>query len=601
MKNKKQNLIKQFNLPKYIKGKSFADASKAIESKFEGLNDKAAKDTKQALMQRLADMQEYVKEQQAPSQEQYVNPMQTQMAMGGFDPTSMLIEKGIQTAQGLTTGAIDAFGKTNIDTSGNQQYQKEKVDFAGAGMNMLSGDPSAGMQLLGNIVGVGKANKDIIQANKNFEVGSAMKNINSFGMGGSTECGGPGQPPCKQRLTSAPKEIQGQVDQKALDHLNKESGVGFDMETARRLFYTPEYDDPKVPEINYGKYKDVGYFDASLTGNGLQVSPTSKNPQNARGFRQQMDYIKGLNKDIDFNDTQYTDFQNRKAMGGFQNDKDPRFLDLNVNQTNPEGIIRIEPTESIGNSFELRNGNMNIDNTKSSDSKLNKADLSGIADFGKSALRYAPALMNAFQLANMEKPEVETRQKMNSKYNPQLVDEERIQRSIAANQGNTSRSLQNVANGSKGFVAANMLGSDINTSKAIGQSAVAAQAQNNAQLQYGQQFDRQADQFNISQNNLEQDLTDRNKGVYDTNKSTLLSQIGNDLGAIGKEELFKQYPVMMGKNYKWNGEYFVNDKGDKKTKEEAAAIEAKGNQSSMGGYQSTFNDHMNMLMNPKKK
>lgn len=59
-----KDLYKQFNLPSYIKNKSFADASKLIENKFKDRNDKTSLNTKGELMQRLADAQEYLKMQQ---------------------------------------------------------------------------------------------------------------------------------------------------------------------------------------------------------------------------------------------------------------------------------------------------------------------------------------------------------------------------------------------------------------------------------------------------------------------------------------------------------------------------------------------------------
>ena len=60
-----KEITQKFNLPKYIHGKSFAEASKIIESKFKGRTDKEAMDTKEDLMSRLRDAQEYVKEVQA--------------------------------------------------------------------------------------------------------------------------------------------------------------------------------------------------------------------------------------------------------------------------------------------------------------------------------------------------------------------------------------------------------------------------------------------------------------------------------------------------------------------------------------------------------
>lgn len=57
-----EDIVKQFNLPGYIKGKSFADASKLIDNKFKDRTDKTSKETKEELLSRLAEAQEYVRQ-----------------------------------------------------------------------------------------------------------------------------------------------------------------------------------------------------------------------------------------------------------------------------------------------------------------------------------------------------------------------------------------------------------------------------------------------------------------------------------------------------------------------------------------------------------
>ena len=100
-----KEITQKFNLPKYIHGKSFAEASKIIEGKFKGRTDKEAMDTKEDLMSRLRDAQEYVKEVQAYKEEpaqpaQAEGPTHTmpdgtempgaqhQMAYGGYKETN---------------------------------------------------------------------------------------------------------------------------------------------------------------------------------------------------------------------------------------------------------------------------------------------------------------------------------------------------------------------------------------------------------------------------------------------------------------------------------------------------------------------------------
>jgi hypothetical protein len=90
----KADLIKQFNLPPYIKDKTFAQASIAIENKFKDRKDKYSNDTKEELMQRLADAQEYVKMQDALQNESQQIPDQ----MEGQVPQGM--EQFMQQGQG---------------------------------------------------------------------------------------------------------------------------------------------------------------------------------------------------------------------------------------------------------------------------------------------------------------------------------------------------------------------------------------------------------------------------------------------------------------------------------------------------------------------
>lgn len=58
----KDKIIKQFNLPSYIKGKTFAEASKLIEAKFKDREDTISNQTKKELLERLAQAQESLKE-----------------------------------------------------------------------------------------------------------------------------------------------------------------------------------------------------------------------------------------------------------------------------------------------------------------------------------------------------------------------------------------------------------------------------------------------------------------------------------------------------------------------------------------------------------
>lgn len=559
MKSKKEDLVKKFNLPSYIKGKSFAEASKVIKKKFEGRNDKASKETEQALMQRLADMQEYIKAQQAPPQQYQQATQQSQPEINGVNQQSMQIDStqnqaflggllggdkndSFMDASGKVSGEAGAgaylqgaetlfqtgnnmFGSTGVDTSGKTGNIKRHDTVGSTAASTVQG-ASAGAQiggplgaaiggavgLAGGIIGGKRKNDDIKEANQNFDIGNANRKINSFKLGG----------------------YQNQYKYGNDDRNTPLIGLG----VVEPLLKAPDFSNMS------------GGSDSWHTGNN-NVDYNSKSGE---------DYIAKLNE---YN---------------------------SLNKRNP-------PTNKKGSKSILK------------EDKTQKNKDSRLGDFLKKSskrtdlLRGAPIVSDAYQLFTQEDPEVEVRQKLDKKYNPQLIDENRIQRDIRANQSNTDRSLINVSGGSKGFVASNMLGSDLNTSKAIANAATQAQAQNNNELKFKQQFDQNSDQFNIGQNNLEQDLTDRNKAAYDTNKSQLIDSLGDNLGKLGQEELYKQFPERLGFKFDSKGrvkigdKYYTKEDIENMTEEEKASLikSQESNSNAKGGYISTFKDHMNYL------
>lgn len=79
-----ENMAKQLNLPGYIKGKSFANASKAIDNKFRDRNDQYSQETKKTLLDRLKQGQEALKQQEQQKAQQLAQAMQanTQQSPG---------------------------------------------------------------------------------------------------------------------------------------------------------------------------------------------------------------------------------------------------------------------------------------------------------------------------------------------------------------------------------------------------------------------------------------------------------------------------------------------------------------------------------------
>ena len=87
------NIVSQYNLPKSLVGKSVADATKFIDNKFKGRNDKISQSTKNGMLSKIAEAQEAMKpaepEMEQP-QEGMIDP--TQMAFGGYVNMTHLIQ-----------------------------------------------------------------------------------------------------------------------------------------------------------------------------------------------------------------------------------------------------------------------------------------------------------------------------------------------------------------------------------------------------------------------------------------------------------------------------------------------------------------------------
>ena len=180
-------LIDNFNLPSYIKGKSFAEASKAIEDRFKERKDKVSLDTKQELLERLSSAQEFTKE------------FETSNTFSEGGVASPPTTPGINGYLGLATGALDfgnqLFGKSNIDTTGNSRVTPTDNTVGniakGAKAGMIFGPLGAGIGAgVGAITGIigSKKNKDA--ANKANHNNTLMQNANysesDFAKGGYT-------------------------------------------------------------------------------------------------------------------------------------------------------------------------------------------------------------------------------------------------------------------------------------------------------------------------------------------------------------------------------------------------------------------------------
>jgi len=187
--------------------------------------------------------------------------------------------------------------------------------------------------------------------------------------------------------------------------------------------------------------------------------------------------------------------------------------------------------------------------------KLTGIDVAEFAGNNKDALRYAPAIGNIMQLANLKKPEQETTPELSTRYKKNVVDEQGLVNLVREETAGNREAILSSSEGSGNAARANLLGTQLNATKALSDAFMKSQEANARENAQEQSFNLGVDTTNLQQQTLAQDIRARNKGAYDTEKSRLKTAIGADLGGIGQEELYKKFPELMGSDYDWKGKY----------------------------------------------
>jgi len=571
--NNKQ-LISQFKLPGYIAGMSFADASKKIDGKFKDRNDLISKRTKEELLNRLSQAQEYVKAQEEQSQ---IPQEKQQFSEGGWYDNNQSFftnnpgpvtgpQQGtsMQSSSGTFGSIMGGMGSMMGNSMGDNGYS-EKYNY----------NPKM-KQTYQQLEGV----KDSI-APIFGPFGQMARGVEKAGKGIGTAIGGEtggdiaagivdpfsGQMEVFQSKESTDMEKIGAVAAPFLSGLIASRG---------RKKARTEASSQNAFNVN-NVFRDKKY---AALGGPLEEGTLDDNTLTAdlvKQYRNKNMFPKpALINDSELMQPIYDSFGNLTTIGT---------LNTTVLTKFPKPRLVTNDSESMQPVYDKSGalttvGTMNASVPATSSKSNLFSNLSKIGNYTKQnitgeSLRYAPVVMNALQLSKLKGPEHESLQRLTNTYQPQYMDEASIQNSINSENRNTINALTNASGGSESALRAGILGAGLNATKAKSDAYMKMREYNNNQNIAKQQFQLGIDQTNLGQSNMENDINARNKGNYETQKSKLLAQIGTDLGGIGKEELFKKYPKMMGLGYDWNGKYFVNTKtGDIKTEKEAAAAES---------------------------
>lgn len=520
-------LIKKFNLPAYIKGKSFADASKAIQAKFKDREDVESMETQKELMGRLRQAQDYVKQmQEAPKAEDIADStpsleeaFQNQNFMGG------ILGQG---EQGKTNAGMIGTAANGIGSG----LRKDEDD------TVIAGDPKDNQMIDGT--------KDAV-ASALGPYGQLARGAQKLGQGIGDQIGGNGGAVVsdifspEESTLAVMKDKDSNLGQKLLSTVPGVGGV-----VAKGL-----KDERISKEMRESTYADIAQVDN-------QYSKGGKMNSYAGGGKFPMlspDLIKFFkNKEQqDFNDNAI----NRDAI-------DDAFANNPVvDNASVSGADDLKPAPIQGGKFPFGGTDPS---SPYSDPQTGKvvgkspeetatAKEEGSGTFLAQALRYAPVATNLGQLLSMKKPTHEGRDRINSRYKENLTDEEGIQNLVREQTSANREALVNASGGSGSTARANLLANHLQGTKALSDSYFSAVQANQGENRNAQQFNLGVAQTNLGQSNLEADVNAKNKGNYDTQKSKLIAKLGDDIGSIGREELLKKYPELMGSDYNWLGQY----------------------------------------------
>ena len=550
------DVMSKFNLPKYVKGKSFSEASAVIAKKFKDRNDPESIATLNELQGRLQQAQEFVKAEQ----ERKSNP-QHQMPDGSMmDGESHLQEGAPAEAQapgGLNEGAVPS----GAEQLANEYYEGGRLRAQGlaGGLNPvgvqnvsapMAGDlaPKHSDAVLSTVSGVAEGAKGPGMPGAGAVVGaaSALMDMGSAAFGPTgIDTSGRSAPPDvpSQGSAAAMGAVKGAAAGMAFGPwgaaiggaLGGVSGAIGGGKAKRDAEKAAANNDIKLHNDATNNYKSGGSLVANMYGDGgepdvMNYQAMAKpRPEVSSLFNEgELDGMSKGVQDLIKDRARATSLFGKGELDGMM-----------------KGVqdVSSPPTTELQKRRDPNHDKSTWD--EDSGSKFNAGEL----------LRYAPSLSSAMQLSNLKKPEQQGMDRLGNKYNEQLVDERGLQNTVQENVLNNRNALLSSSGGSGSSARANLLASQLQGGKVQSQAYQQAGEANMKENRAGQVFNRDTDKANLNQSNLENRTNLELQAGYETNKSKLISQLGQDLGGIGREELFKRYPELMGINYDWKGRH----------------------------------------------
>jgi len=558
--------VSQYNLPKSLIGKSVADATKLIDNKFKGRNDKISQSTKNSMLSKIAEAQESMKPQEPETEQSYPqeerNP--SQMAYGGDIDIMKGQQLGDTFVNTAATGAdMIAPGTGQILKAGDQLGQSIGESIGGDRGESIGGliNPMGTLRGLGSAVKTGNLN-DIpgigIFGGKTSRQKAAIENTNNFvskqyNNKYNTQWGDGGVLPYEkittqqlQNTTIVPNTNPNVQTDRFRYAVGEQGGVqhGPLGEQGHYLYYGKKPGDAGFNPAVHREFVNQGGYDTYMKSPQGQQYRRNLSTQSLQPIEQL-----GCGGKV-------------KKMG----DGGPLDEVFKVKQNlYPQAIQNLKPDNSVTDSSVLKQYNNEIlnpglfDTQKTLDgdrysleNRLGRFGTTVNENAGNLA-RYAPIAANAYQLAKLKKPEMERLDRLGNRYKPEYVDEAQLQNIANQTMNNTVNAISQ-SGASQGQTRASILGSQLERTKALSDAYSQAAVQNRATNDRAQQFNLGIDSTNLQQSNAELDINDRNQAAYDTEKSKLIGKIGENIGNVGNEQVYKKIAITTT-GYNWLAEY----------------------------------------------
>jgi hypothetical protein len=579
---KEKSIMEQFNLPSYTKGKSFAEASKAISDKFKDRNDPESKSTHDELQGRLQEAQEHVKSKMqaasAPSSPEEGGagaPAPEQAPMHNMpDGSQMPGEQHEEYAYGgsLPTekGQLSAAQHLNMLAGGGPMYGAHINDF----------DPNKG-------IGYRTATEDIARGN----TGLGLEQFQ-----GNTSLTSPSS------ITPPPGLNKTEGLETALDGAGEKAGpgagavvaaAGTALSLGKKAFGPTGIDtsgNTAAPEVpGAGMAAATGAIEGASAGAafgpwGAAIGGGIGAIAGGIGGKKAKNDAMEAQRNVSYKDHRIatSDYkmgglldQNQFLVGGDLDEYGNPIQERQMGFVEGFGapMSNALPKETNDNAYYAGEADKKAASDKSILDNAKKSYNSG------ELLRYAPVVANAAQLLGLKKPGEERLDRMGNKYEESRFDEQAMQNLVKEDVAGNRNAILSSSGGSGSTARANLLASQYKGTQAISDGYLKGTAINAGEREKAQKFDMSVDQINIGQSNAEKDINAKNKGAYQSQKSALIAQLGQDLGGIGQEELFKKYPELMGLDYNSKGQFSAKLLADKVKAAELKAAKKKAKES----------------------